>query len=207
MANLIEFIEQARSQGASEEIIFQLLRSRGWSKQQIETAYTEVYEQLTGLSIPAPSVHSTEAARDAFLYLLSFATLSIWIQALGEIGFIAINELIPDPLSNDGASRYPLAFIMARLIIVFPIYLVLMRIITKDLRRYPDKYQSRVRIWLTYFALLVAALIAIVDLIIFLTSLLEGELTLRFTGKVLIVLILTGGVFWYYLSWIQRRPE
>jgi catabolite regulation protein CreA len=39
MAALIEFIEQARTQGASDEVIFQLLLSQGWSKQQVESAY------------------------------------------------------------------------------------------------------------------------------------------------------------------------
>lgn len=208
MSTLIEFIEQARTQGASDDVIFQLLRSRGWSKQQIESAYTQVYERLTGLAMPVPSVRSGEIARDAFLYLLSFATLGIWTQALGEIGFITINELMPDPLNrNYGNQAYALAASIARLIIVFPIYLLLMRILTRDLKYHPDKYQSGVRVWLIYLALLIAALVAIVDLFIFLTSLLQGELTLRFTGKVLIVLILAGGVFWYYLSWLQRRPE
>ncbi len=208
MPTLINFIEHARSQGASDEVIMQLLRSRGWSKQEVEAAYTQVYERLTGLTLPTPTVRAGESARDAFLYLLSFATLGIWTQALGQIGFIAIDQLIPDTLNrNYGSPGYLLAASIARLIIVFPIYLLLMRMITQDLERHPDQYRSGVRVWLTYLALLIAALIAIVDLIIFLTSLLQGELTLRFTGKVIIVFLIAGGVFWYYLSWLQQRPK
>lgn len=205
---LIDFIQQARAQGASDEVIMQLLRSRGWSKQEVEAAYTQVYERLTGLTMPTPAARAGESARDAFLYLLSFATLAIWTQALGQIGFIVIDELLPDPLNRTyGSQAYLLAGSIARLIIVFPVYLLLMRMITQDLQRHPDKYQSGVRVWLTYLALFIAALIAIIDLVIFLTSLLQGELTLRFTGKVMIVFIIAGSVLWYYLSWLQRRSE
>lgn len=205
--NLIRFIEEARTKGASDQFIFQLLRSRGWSKQEVESAYAQVYERLTGLPIPMPAGQYTESARDAFLYLLSFATLGISSQALGQIGFVVVDQLIPDPLNRTyGSQAYALASSLARLIIVFPIYLLLMRMITRDLKLNTDKYQSGVRGWLTYLALFIAALIAIVDLIIFLTSLLRGELTLRFTCKVIIVLIIAGGVLWYYLTWLRRQP-
>jgi hypothetical protein len=204
---LINFIETARTKGASDEFLYQLLRSRGWSQQDIESAFAQVYEHLTGLTMPVPRGRSSESARDAFLYLLSFATLGIWSQSLGEIGFIVIDRFIPDPLNRTyDNSAYQLASSLARLIVVFPIYLFLMRLLIKELTAHPDKYQSGIRKWLTYLALFVAALIVIINIVIFLTSLLRGELTLRFTGRVVIVLIVAGGIFWYYLTWLQRQP-
>lgn len=204
---LITFIEATRAQGASDEFIYQMLRSRGWSKPEIESAFAQLYERLTGQSVPTPLGHSGEASRDAFFYLLSFATLAIWTQALGQIGFILIDQFIPNPLDRGyNNNAYELAASIARLIVVFPIYLLLMRLINRDLVSHPYKYQSGVRKWLTYLAMFIAALIAIIDVIIFVTSLLQGELTLRFSLQVLIVLVIAGGVLVYYLNWLQRQP-
>lgn len=202
---LVNFIEAARARGASDEFVYRLLRSYGWSQQEVESGFAQVYENLTGLPVPVPAARLSGSARDAFLYLLSFATLGIWSQALGQIGFIVVNQLIPDPLNKNYGQAYAMASSLARLIVVFPIYLVLMRSLIKDLATHPDKYQSGVRKWLTYLALFITALIAIIDLVVFLTYLLQGELTFRFTCKVIIVLVLTLGILWYYLSWLQRQ--
>lgn len=203
---LVHFIEAARAQGASDGFIYQLLRSRGWSQHEVESSFAQVYQNLTGLPVPVPSGRLSGSARDAFLYLLSFVTLGIWSQALGQIGFIVVNQLIPDPLNQTYSQAYEMASSLARLIVVFPIYLLLMRLLIQDLVAHPDKYQSGVRKWLTYLALLITALIAIVDVVVFLTFLLQGELTLRFTCKVIIVLVLAIGILWYYLNWLQRQP-
>ena len=42
------------------------------------------------------------------------------------------------------------------------------------------------------------------DLIAFLTYFLRGELTARFVAKVATVLLIAGGVFWYYLSSLRK---
>lgn len=204
---LIRYIDAARTKGASDELIYRLLQHRGWPDPAIDAAFSAVYERLAGQAIPTPRGRRSESARDAFLYLLSFTTLGIWIQALGEIGFIVVDWFVPDPLNRGyWGQSYALSSALARLIVVFPIYLLLMRMLSRDLAEHPEKYQSGIRKWLTYLALLIAALIAIIDVVIFLTSLLQGDLTLRFTLKVAIVFVLAGGVFWYYLTWLQRQP-
>ena len=136
--------------------------------------------------------------------MLSFATLGIWSQALGSIGFIAVNRLIEDPLNNN-YGFYSLASSLARLIVVYPIYLLLMKILLNNLAEHPESYQSGVRKWLTYIALFITALIVIGNLVWFLTSLLTGSLTVQFVWKSLIVLLIAGGIFCYYLTWLQRQ--
>lgn len=206
-SELVNFIAAARSQGASDDFISGLLRSFGWPQREIERAYFVVYEELVGMPIPSPSGGQGEAARDAFVYLLSFVTLGIWTQALGEIGFILINHLIPDPLNRTyGDSSFQVAFCLARLLVAYPVYLLLMRKILKDLSAYREKTYSGVRKWLTYIALLVVALVGIGTLMAFLTSFLRGELTLRFVLKVLVILAIDGSVLIYYYQWVQRRP-
>lgn len=205
---LIGFIQAARSQGAADGFISQLLRSYGWSQQDVERAFFEVYETLTGLPMPAPQGGAQEAARDAFFYLLAFITLGVWTQALGEMAFIFIDHLIPDSLNPYYSDpSWQVAFCLARLIVAYPVYLVLMRQLHRDLATYREKYFSGVRKWLTYLTLWVTSLIGIGTLITFLTSFLRGELTPRFLLKVLVVLVLDGGVLWYYSHWIRRKPR
>ena len=126
-SELANFIAAARSKGASDRFIADLLRSFGWPQREIERAYFVVYEDLTGMPIPSPRGGQGEAAKDAFIYLLSFVTLGIWTQALGEIGFILVNHLIPDVLNRSyGDSSFQIAFCLARLLVAYPVYLLLM---------------------------------------------------------------------------------
>lgn len=207
LQELIEFIQAARSQGSSDEFISKMLRGYGWPQRQIDRAFVQVYEDLTGRPIPTPRGSSGGMSRDAFLYLLAFNTLVIWTQALGEMAFIFIEHLIPDTLDRSyGEPSWQISFALARLLVAYPVYLGVMRAINRDLATYPEKYFSGVRKWLTYLTLWVAALILLGTLIALLTSLLRGEISLRFWLKILVILLLDGGVLWYYGHWISRGP-
>lgn len=208
VSDVVVFIERARDRGASDEFVAQMLKQFGWPQREIERAFFEVYERLTGYPIPAPPASGTESAKDAFFYLLSFSMLGTWAQALGQIAFIYINQAIPDATQNSyGNSDYDIAFALARLIVAYPVYLLIMRLINQELRRYREKHFSGVRKWLTYFTLLVVSIIGVCTLIAFLTSFLRGELTTRFVVKALVVLLIDGGVLVYYLKWLTRSPS
>lgn len=205
--DIVEFIERARDRGGSDEFISQMLRQFGWPQREIERAFFQVYERLTGVPIPAPPAGGAESAKDAFTYLLSFSMLGLWAQSLGQVGFIWIDQTIPDATQNNyGDPYYQLAFCLARLIVAYPVYLWLMRNINRSLRRYREKHFSAVRKWLTYLTLLIVSLIGIGTLIAFLTSFLRGEVTMRFALKSVVVLLIVGGVLRYYLNWLRRAP-
>lgn len=205
-ADIVVFIERARDRGASDEFLSQLLRQFGWPQRDIERAFFQVYERLTGYPIPAPPSGGGEAAKDAFAYLLSFSMLGLWAFSVGEIAFIWIDRLLPDSTQNIYSGSYQLAFSLARLIVAFPVYLWLMRYINRELARYREKHFSGVRKWLTYLTLLIVSLIGIGTLIAFLTSFLRGELTTRFVLQMLVVLLIDGSILFYYLAWLQRKP-
>jgi hypothetical protein len=198
---LAEFIEAARAQGASDEFLVAMLERRGWSQKEIYRAYGGLYERLTGLAVPVRRGGIAEAARDVFLYLLSFGTLGTWTCALGSLFFTLIERWFPDPVVNQPYRNVniELSGAMASLIVAFPIYLFTTRFIVHDVAAHPEKLESGVRKWLTYIALLIAAGVVIGDLITFLSYFLRGELTPRFVFKVITVLVIAGGVFWYYL--------
>ncbi len=208
-SEIVTFIERARDRGASDQFISQLLRSFGWPQRDIERAFYQVFERLTGIPMPAPPTSRSESAKDAFSYLLSFAMLGTWAYSVGEIAFVWIDRIAPDATQNGsyyGDPSYQLAFSLARLIVAFPVYLLLMRGLNRELMRYREKHFSAVRKWLTYLTILIVSLIAVGTLMAFLTSFLRGELTMRFVLKVATVLLINGGILRYYLHWIQRSP-
>ncbi len=98
-----------------------------------------------------------------------------------------------------------LHLLIASILVAFPIYLFVMRLITRDIRLDPEKLESAVRKWLTYIALLVAAGVMIGDLVTVLEFFLRGELTSRFLAKAVTVIVISGAVLWYYLGELKRR--
>jgi len=203
---LNRFIEAAKSKGASDEFLVNLLREEGWAAKEIYAAFRRHYESLTGLALPARGEGAGESARDAFLYLLAFSTLATWATALGSLLFTFIDRWFPDPLVQQRFenSRYAVSSEMACIIVAFPIFLLVMRFILREVDKHPEKVESGVRKWLTYIALLVTAGIVIGDLITFLAFFLRGELTSRFVLKALAVIVIAGSIFWYYLGFLKR---
>ncbi len=94
---------------------------------------------------------------------------------------------------------------LARMIVAFPIYLLTIRYINRELEAHSEKFESSIRKWLTYLALFLTATIAVCDLITFLTFLLRGEVTSRFIAKVVTILVIAGGIFWYYMGSVAHE--
>jgi hypothetical protein len=206
---LVKFVEAAHAQGASDELVAELLERRGWPRKEVYAAFDAMYERLAGIPMPRPGSGSFEAARDAFLYLLSFGTLGTWTGGLGSLFFTLIDAGFPDPLSPQQVRNFnqEISGALASLIVAFPAYLLTMRILLRGVREQPERLESGVRKWLTYIALLIAAAAVIGDLVTFLSYFLRGDLTTRFLLKVLTVLVIAAGVFAYYLLWLERPAE
>ena len=203
---LQEFLDAAKRQGASDESLVTLLRGRGWPEDDVYRALADHFENKSGVQVP--TYKRSGSAKDAFLYLLSFSMLATWTIGLGSVMFTLIDRWIRDPLSPSinyyAGVYYQMADSLAYMIVAFPVYLLTMRSILREVRLHPEKLDSPVRKWLSYIALLIAAGVVVGDLISFLTYFLRGEVTARFVAKVSVVLVIAGGVFWYYLGSMQK---
>jgi hypothetical protein len=201
-----EFFERARSSGANEQTLIGVLVARGWPEKEVYKALAAHYERLTGIEIPGRGGAGT-AAKDAFFYLLIFATLTTWTFSLGWLAFTLIEIWLPDTLFSGYSQAYTMEYIasaLASIFVSFPIFLLVSRAVLREGRRHPETLDSPVRKWLTYIVLVVAALVFMGDLITALTYLLRGEITSRFLAKVFVVLLLSGGVFFYYFGGLKR---
>ena len=100
-----------------------------------------------------------------------------------------------------GRARFP----TASMLIGFPIFLFVSRVIGQAVDRDPEKRASKVRKWLTYLTLFLAALVLIGDLIALVSGVLAGELGARFLLKVAVVFAIAGIVFGHYLGDLRRE--
>lgn len=203
--SLRDFLDLAKQKGVDERSLVTLLRGRGWPEEDACRVLADYYEAQNGSAIPA--YKRPGSAKDAFLYILSFSMLATWAISLGSALFLLIDIWVKDPLSQNPYSFYEMANALACIIVAFPVYIFTVRLILKDVQAHPEKLDSSIRKWLTYVALLVAAGVGVGDLIAFLTYFLRGELTARFVSKVIAVLVIAGGVFWYYLGSLQEAAR
>ncbi len=201
-----EFIQKSLDAGIPVPSFVGLLTARGWTEKQAYSALADHYQRQTGIEVP-PRPGSGTSARDAFFYLLIFSTLSVWTLSLGCLAFSLINRWLADPLFRGYGqtfSTYTVTTSLAAIIIAFPLYLLISRIVLREAAADPEKLESGVRKWLTYMALVVAASVFMGDLITALAYLLRGELTSLFLAKSFVVLALSSGVFWYYFGGLRK---
>ncbi len=148
--------------------------------------------------------------KEVFLHLLSIITLYASAISFTVLVFQYINVWIPDPLGVGGGyyaygARQSIRWSLAVLMVIFPVYIAVGWFLNKGYERRPEKRNARIRKWLLYFTLFVAALIIIGDLVALIYNLLGGELTLRFFFKMLTILFVAGSIFGYYLVDIRKH--
>lgn len=202
---LLEFVRTAKQHGVNDEFIVSLLGDRGWSQRRVYAALSAYYADALGMPVPARS-GQVENARDAFYYLLNFITLGFWTVALGQVFYILIAHAFPDAAQKPyyaESLRDQISWQIAVVVIAFPVFAFVHSLIGRELSVRPDLYDSGVRRWLTYLALVIAAVVVLIDGVWFISALLRGELTIRFVLDSLVLLVLGGGVFLYYLKTID----
>ncbi len=144
--------------------------------------------------------------RDVFVHLLAIIFLYVCVVSFSALLFGYINIYFPDILHGD-YGRYARAGIrwpISILFIVFPFYLWLNSYLQKDLLKYPEKRELRVRKWLLHFTLFLATIVIIGDLVTLMYQFLSGGISTRFLLKVLTVLVIAVAVFLYY-GWNLRK--
>lgn len=155
-----------------------------------------------------PVVSLSNLPRDVFLYLLSIITLIVSAISFGVLVFQYINIYFPDllndyyfsPSSYYGSIRQALA----ALIVIFPVYVWVSRFLKKDIDENPEKRELKIRKWLLYLTVFVAALVIIGDLVTLINTFLNGELTKRFILKILAIFFIAGSIFSYYFSELRE---
>lgn len=200
------FVREALARGQSKDAISGALTKAGWSDDDVRSAvgaYADV-----DFPIPVPKPRPYLSAKEAFMYLVLFTCLYISAFNFGMLLFQFIEKAFPDALTTYGydGSAPMIRFAVSSLVIAFPLYLWLSTVFAKAFAKDPAKRGSKVRKWLSYITLFIAASVLIGDLIALMNYMLAGELTVRFILKVLTVLLVAGMIFGYYL-WDLKQDE
>ncbi len=142
--------------------------------------------------------------KDFFLW--AGAMLGLYWSVSSFIGllFDYISHAFPNPLQSQYYSdpyASGISFEMASLLVLFPIFLVLMRLINQGIIADPSKRDIWVRRWAIVLTLFVAGVSIAVDLVVLLNEFFQGnELTAAFLLKVAIVLLVAGAVFMHFIA-------
>ncbi len=147
--------------------------------------------------------------KEIFQHILAIITL--YVSGIGflVLVFQYINILFPDIIGLNGyenlsGARQVIRWSISSLVVVFPLYVFMTRLLNKGYAANPSKRNLRIRKWLIYFTLFATALIIIGDLVTLINNFLGGELTVRFLLKILAVLFVTGSVMGYYIWELKR---
>ena|SRR3989344_8039095 len=201
------FVKESLEKGQSREAIEKALLSAGWDEDEVKKAILAFADIDFPVAVPRKKPYLQ--AREAFLYLVSFIALYITAFSFGALAFGFIDIWFPDVAQRYYRDPYSsgMRMAIASLIIAFPLYLFMMRQLTHSARKDPERRESKVRKWLTYLTLVIAAGIIIGDLIAVVFNLLGGELTIRFSLKAFTILLITGSIFGYYLTDLQKEEK
>lgn len=199
-ARLTVFVDSALRAGASRDAVRRALEQAGWSKDQVVDGLAHYAD--VAFVVPVPRPRPQLSARDAFWYLLMFGTLYVSAFHLGDLLFGIINLTFPDELErgNELYVRSGIRWAAAALIVGFPVFLFAAIRISREVAAEPARLNSAVRKWLTQLTLLVAAAVLVSDCMTLVFNLLGGELTVRFILKVLVVAVIAGAGFGYYMA-------
>jgi hypothetical protein len=146
-------------------------------------------------------MNKPSSAKYFFLELGIIASLYVFVVSFISFAFEIINYIFPDRLAY-GFDPYAssLRFSIATIVVAFPVFVVLSRMMLKMLLTDTESRMLAVRRWLSYFTVFVAVAVIAGDLIAVINTFLSGEITVRFFAKVAVVLIVAVGVLMYFLK-------
>lgn len=153
----------------------------------------------------------SSSPREVFLHLLAMVTLYMSAFNFGRLIFGYVSRAFPDPLEgryySGIVSSESMRWSIAMLLIGFPIYFFTTRFLQRLYTRNPWEQTRRIRKWLLYLTIFLAAVVVIGDLVTLIYTFLGGELTVRFALKVVTVFSVAAAIFGYYFWELRHFRE
>jgi len=197
--DLTVFVRDALSAGRSRDEIAAVLTQAGWSAHEVSDALDGWADVPFAPPVPRPQPVVT--ARDFFVYALMFGALLFGAGYLVGLLHALIDHLLePSGRTADHRIRWA----MAVLIVTLPLYLWLATRERGRLAADPALQRSAIRSWMTNVTLLFAAAVLLGDLVAVIYAFLNGDFTLQFALKALVVAGVAGGIFGYYRAGSAR---
>lgn len=154
-------------------------------------------------------------AKHFVLQLGSLVSLYLSLGFLLTLLFGVINIMFPDAINGyweTESAHSNVRLGIAMVIVFFPTYLVLTRLVNNLRRTEKDGAYLSLTKWLVYLSLLVGGGVLLGDLVAVIMTFLDGEITQRFILKAFAVLIVVGAAFHYYILdsrgfWLKNEQK
>ncbi len=149
--------------------------------------------------------HNKVGPKDIFLWAGAMASLYAGVFAFISLIFDYINAAFPNPVTDPYYYYDPyfgnISYETATLIVLTPVFMVLMRLIRRDMADDASRRDTWVRRWAIFITLFIAAATMVIDVIVLLTQFLQGEeMTTAFLLKVLTVFLVAGAAFLHFMA-------
>ncbi|TSC60386.1 MAG: hypothetical protein LiPW15_264 [Parcubacteria group bacterium LiPW_15] len=150
--------------------------------------------------------------KDFFLHLFTVGLLYYSAVSFLVLVFELVDKYFPETLNAYGYSPTNFAdstirFAISSLVVLFPLFLYLNNYLHKQYEKDADKKHLRIRKWLVYLTLFISAITLAGDLIATINKFLDGFPPISFILKAASILIVAGGVFYYYLVDIRAAEK
>lgn len=152
--------------------------------------------------------------KDFFLWAGAMVSLYAGVIAFIALIFDYLNYVFPDTTLGYYVDPYQggVAYEMASLIVLAPVFLILMRAIRRSIAADPSRNEVWVRRWGLFLTVFFAGAAIVVDLIVLIYTFLSGEeLGVRFMLKVAVVLLVAAAGFMHFMAdlwgYWQKNPS
>lgn len=159
------------------------------------------------------NIETTQAtAKDFFLYAGWIITLYASIISLLSFLFSCINLIYPPLYYSPSYGNSGIITAISVLIVMFPAFIILSKIIYKDIDKNPIKKNIWIRRWALYLTIFALGLTLAITVITLINAFLNGELVAGFALKVAAIILVAGGAITFYIqdikgTFIGRKKE
>ncbi len=136
--------------------------------------------------------------RDFFLHLGAIVALVVSVVSIINLYFSIINYYFPDQLAGNYYAN-SIAWPISVLIVMVPLLYIFEYMINKDITKSIEKAELWIRKWRVYLILFITGATIVGDIIALINVYLSGEISTRFLYKILVVIVISGIIFAYYL--------
>ncbi len=145
------------------------------------------------------------SAKDFFLNLGAIIALYTVVGSLVSLLFTVIDGKFPK-ITNAYYGSMSISWPVAILVIFFPIMILLMWLLAREYEVNTEARYHGVHKWMSYLTLFVAGLVMAGDLVAVLYYFVDGqEITTAFLLKVVVLLVISGSIFVYYISEMRGK--
>lgn len=201
---MAEFVRAGLAAGRGPDELSAALAQAGWGAREVAAALGAWQVGPAGLP-PVPRPRAYVSAREALIYGLLFVLLGAVCWNIAMLGFRIAEVLLPDPLERFATTASWMRWNIAVLIPTVPLFLLLNRRVTRASMDDPGQRRSLVRKWFAAITMLLASLALLGDAVAVIYSLLNGDLTMRFIAKAVLIAVIGGLAFAYYRDELDDR--